>query len=188
MENNSNSNIPNNPNNGNKQKMFRFNFYWMYGLILVMLVALYMSNDTTSTKELGWTEFQKLAKDNAFEEMVVYNKKNVVEATVKSSKVAEVFSNNMPQPGTLAPKVYIKIPSADKFTDFYDQAVAQNQIDTQVRFEESDDAIWSFIISFGPMILLLLVWIFLMRRMSGGVGAGPGNVFTVGKAKAQICN
>ena len=158
----------------------------MYGLILVMLVALYMSNDTTSTKELGWTEFQKLAKDNAFEEMVVYNKKNVVEATVKSSKVAEVFSNNMPQPGTLAPKVYIKIPSADKFTDFYDQAVAQNQIDTQVRFEESDDAIWSFIISFGPMILLLLVWIFLMRRMSGGVGAGPGNVFTVGKAKAQI--
>ena len=184
MENN--SNIPNNPNNGNKQKMFRFNFYWMYGLILVMLVALYMSNDTTSTKELGWTEFQKLAKDNAFEEMVVYNKKNVVEATVKSSKVAEVFSNNMPQPGTLAPKVYIKIPSADKFTDFYDQAVAQNQIDTQVRFEESDDAIWSFIISFGPMILLLLVWIFLMRRMSGGVGAGPGNVFTVGKAKAQI--
>ena len=186
MENNSNSNTPNTPNNGNKQKMFRFNFYWMYGLILVMLVALYMSNDTTSTKELGWTEFQKLTKDNAFEEMVVFNKKNVVEATVKSDKVAEVFTANMPQPGTLAPKVYIKIPSADKFSDFYDQAVAQNHIDTQVRFEESDDAVWSFIISFGPMILLLLVWIFLMRRMSGGVGAGPGNVFSVGKAKAQI--
>lgn len=186
MENNSNSNTPNTPNNGNKQKMFRFNFYWMYGLILVMLVALYMSNDTTSTKELGWTEFQKLTKDNAFEEMVVFNKKNVVEATVKSDKVAEVFTDNMPQPGTVAPKVYIKIPSADKFSDFYDQAVTQNHIDTQVRFEESDDAIWSFIISFGPMILLLLVWIFLMRRMSGGVGAGPGNVFSVGKAKAQI--
>lgn len=186
MENNSNSNTPNTPNNGNKQKMFRFNFYWMYGLILVMLVALYMSNDTTSAKELGWTEFQKLTKDNAFEEMVVFNKKNVVEATVKSDKVAEVFTDNMPQPGTVAPKVYIKIPSADKFSDFYDQAVTQNHIDTQVRFEESDDAIWSFIISFGPMILLLLVWIFLMRRMSGGVGAGPGNVFSVGKAKAQI--
>lgn len=186
MENNSNSNTPNTPNNGNKQKMFRFNFYWMYGLILVMLVALYMSNDTTSTKELGWTEFQKLTKDNAFEEMVVFNKKNVVEATVKSDKVAEVFTDNMPQPGTVAPKVYIKIPSADKFSDFYDQAVTQNHIDTQVRFEESDDAIWSFIISFGPMVLLLLVWIFLMRRMSGGVGAGPGNVFSVGKAKAQI--
>jgi len=186
MENNSNSNTPNTPNNSNKQKMFRFNFYWMYGLILVMLVALYMSNDTTSTKELGWTEFQKLTKDNAFEEMVVFNKKNVVEATVKSNKVAEVFTDNMPQPGTVAPKVYIKIPSADKFSDFYDQAVTQNHIDTQVRFEESDDAIWSFIISFGPMILLLLVWIFLMRRMSGGVGAGPGNVFSVGKAKAQI--
>ncbi len=166
--------------------MFRFNFYWMYGLILLMLVALYMSNDTTGTKEIGWTEFQKLAKENVFEQMVVYNKKNVVEATVKNDKLAEVFPNSMPPAGTLAPKVYIKIPSADKFSDFYDQAVAQNQIDTDVRFEESDDAWWSFIISFGPMILLLLVWIYLMRRMSGGVGAGPGNVFNVGKAKAQI--
>ena len=184
MENN--SNIPNNPNKSNKQKMFRFNFYWMYGLILLMLVALYMSNDTTGTKEIGWTEFQKLAKENVFEQMVVYNKKNVVEATVKNDKLAEVFPNSMPPAGTLAPKVYIKIPSADKFSDFYDQAVAQNQIDTDVRFEESDDAWWSFIISFGPMILLLLVWIYLMRRMSGGVGAGPGNVFNVGKAKAQI--
>ena len=184
MENN--SNIPNNPNKSNKQKMFRFNFYWMYGLILLMLVALYMSNDTTGTKEIGWTEFQKLAKENVFEQMVVYNKKNVVEATVKNDKLAEVFLNSMPPAGTLAPKVYIKIPSADKFSDFYDQAVAQNQIDTDVRFEESDDAWWSFIISFGPMILLLLVWIYLMRRMSGGVGAGPGNVFNVGKAKAQI--
>lgn len=166
--------------------MFRFNFYWIYGLILLMLVALYMSNDTTGTKEIGWTEFQKLAKENVFEQMVVYNKKNVVEATVKNDKLAEVFPNSMPPAGTLAPKVYIKIPSADKFSDFYDQAVAQNQIDTDVRFEESDDAWWSFIISFGPMILLLLVWIYLMRRMSGGVGAGPGNVFNVGKAKAQI--
>ncbi len=181
-----NNNIPNTPNNSNKPKTFRFNFYWMYGLILVMLVALYMSNDTSSTKEIGWTEFQKFTKENAFERMVVYNKKNIVEATIKSDKVALVFPNTTQSSGSLTPKVYIKIPSADKFSDFYDQAVAQNQIDTQVSFEESDDAIWSFIISFGPMILLLLVWIFLMKRMSGGIGSGGGSVFNVGKAKAQI--
>ena len=66
-----------------KPKMFRFNLYWMYGLIFIMLVALYMTNDSSGTKELGWTEFQKLAQENVFDKMTVYNKKNLVEATVK---------------------------------------------------------------------------------------------------------
>ena len=36
---------------GGKPKMFRFNLYWMYGLIFIMLVALYMTNDSSGAKE-----------------------------------------------------------------------------------------------------------------------------------------
>ena len=169
-----------------KPKMFRFNLYWMYGLIFIMLVALYMTNDSSGTKELGWTEFQKLAQENVFDKMTVYNKKNLVEATVKNGKTEQVFGNMDVSKIGVSPKVYVKIPSADKFSDFYDKAVADSHIDTQVRFEEGDDAIWNFLVSFGPIILLLCVWMFLMRRMSGGTGAGPGGVFSVGKAKAQL--
>lgn len=175
---------PNKPKD-NKQKMFRFNFYWMYGIIFLLLIALYMTNDSTGSKEIGWTEFQKLAKENVFDKMVVYNKKNVVEATVKSDKIGVVFPGEK-MTDSLSPKVYIKIPSADKFSDFYDNAVSDDKIDTQVSFEEGDDAMWSFLISFGPIILFVLVWIFLMKRMSGGAGGGPGGVFSVGKAKAQL--
>ena len=171
---------------GGKPKMFRFNLYWMYGLIFIMLVALYMTNDSSGTKELGWTEFQKLAQENVFDKMTVYNKKNLVEATVKNGHTEQVFGNMDISKIGVSPKVYVKIPSADKFSDFYDKAVADNHIDTQVRFEEGDDAIWNFLVSFGPIILLIGVWMFLMRRMSGGTGAGPGNVFSVGKAKAQL--
>ena len=166
--------------------MFRFNLYWMYGLIFIMLVALYMTNDSSGTKELGWTEFQKLAQENVFDKMTVYNKKNLVEATVKNGKTEQVFGNMDVSKIGVSPKVYVKIPSADKFSDFYDKAVADSHIDTQVRFEEGDDAIWNFLVSFGPIILLIGVWMFLMRRMSGGTGAGPGGVFSVGKAKAQL--
>ena len=171
---------------GGKPKMFRFNLYWMYGLIFIMLVALYMTNDSSGAKELGWTEFQKLAQENVFDKMTVYNKKNLVEATVKNGKTEQVFGNMDVSKIGVSPKVYVKIPSADKFSDFYDKAVADSHIDTQVRFEEGDDAIWNFLVSFGPIILLIGVWMFLMRRMSGGTGAGPGGVFSVGKAKAQI--
>lgn len=171
---------------GGKPKMFRFNLYWMYGLIFIMLVALYMTNDSSGAKELGWTEFQKLAQENVFDKMTVYNKKNLVEATVKSGHTEQVFGNMDVSKIGVSPKVYVKIPSADKFSDFYDKAVADSHIDTQVRFEEGDDAIWNFLVSFGPIILLIGVWMFLMRRMSGGTGAGPGGVFSVGKAKAQL--
>ncbi|WP_455632815.1 ATP-dependent zinc metalloprotease FtsH, partial [Parabacteroides sp.] len=171
---------------GGKPKMFRFNLYWMYGLIFIMLVALYMTNDSSGAKELGWTEFQKLAQENVFDKMTVYNKKNLVEATVKSGHTEQVFGNMDTSKIGVSPKVYVKIPSADKFSDFYDKAVADNHIDTQVRFEEGDDAIWNFLVSFGPIILLIGVWMFLMRRMSGGTGTGPGGVFSVGKAKAQL--
>ena len=169
-----------------KPKIFRFKLYWMYGLIFIMLVALYMTNDSSGAKELGWTEFQKLAQENVFDKMTVYNKKNLVEATVKNGKTEQVFGNMDVSKIGVSPKVYVKIPSADKFSDFYDKAVADSHIDTQVRFEEGDDAIWNFLVSFGPIILLIGVWMFLMRRMSGGTGAGPGGVFSVGKAKAQL--
>jgi cell division protease FtsH len=183
MENNNNA--FNKPPKNNKTKMFRFNLYWMYGIIFIMLAALYMTNDSSTTKELGWTEFQKLANKNVFEKITVFNKKNTLEATIKKGQLGVVFKEDSALVGD-APMVFVKIPSADKFSDFYDKAVEKNNIDTSVSFEEGDDTFWNFFISFGPIILLVLVWIFLMKRMSGNAGGGAGGVFSVGKAKAQL--
>ena len=126
-----------------------------------------------------------MAADDAFEQMTVFNRRNVVEATVRNSKIKQVFGPNANKTEKTS-RVLVTIPSADKFSDFFDKAVVDNKITTKVRFEEGDDTIWSFIVSFGPMLLLVGVWIFLMRRMSGGSGAGPGGVFSVGRSKAQL--
>ena len=150
-----------------------------------MLAALYMTNDSSTTKEMGWTEFQKLANQNVFEKITVFNKKNTLEATIKKGQLGVVFKEDSALVGD-SPMVFVKIPSADKFSDFYDKAVEKNNIDTSVSFEEGDDTFWNFFISFGPIILLVLVWIFLMKRMSGNAGGGAGGVFSVGKAKAQL--
>ena len=171
---------------GDKPNPFRFNLYWMYGLIFVMLIALYMTNDTAGSKDLDWTQFQKYVKENTFKDITVYNQKRMAEATVKADKVATVFQDMDPSKIGPSPKVYVKIPSADKFSDFYDKAVEENQIDTQLRFEEGEDLFWSFLVSVGPFVLIILIWFFLMRRMSGGAGPGGGGVFSVGKAKAQL--
>ena len=177
--------MENSNNKTPKKKVMAFNLYWIYAIIFFILIALYVSNDTVNQKELNWTEFQTLAADDAFEQMTVFNRRNVVEATVRDSKIKQVFGPNANKTEKTS-RVLVTIPSADKFSDFFDKAVADNKITTKVRFEEGDDTIWSFIVSFGPMLLLVGVWIFLMRRMSNGSGSGPGGVFSVGRSKAQL--
>lgn len=180
--------IPNrNPKlNNNMPKFPRFNLLWLYGLIAIGLAALWMTGDAPAAKEIGWTEFQQFTKENVFEKMVVYNKRNLVEAFVKPDKLEAVFKEEAANQGA-TPKVFIKIPSADKFIEFYDSTVSEQNMNVPVRFEDGDDTLWNSILSLLPYILIIVVWIFIIRRMSGmGGGAGGGGVFNVGKSRAQL--
>jgi len=169
-----------------KQKMFKFNLYWLYGLILLMVIGLYVTGDSQQTVERGWTDFQRLAQEDVFDKITVINRKNTLEATVKEDKLEVVFPDFKGDKAK-APKVKVRIPSADKFSEFYDRQVADNKINTQVRYEEGEDVFWNMFITFlAPLAFFVLIWMFLMRRMSGGAGGGPGGVFNVGKAKAQL--
>jgi cell division protease FtsH len=170
--------------NDKPNKAFRFSIYWVYGAILIMLAALYFTGNNSASKELGWTEFQTLAQENVFENLLVFNKRNTLEATVRTGMLGRVFKRDTTQLGK-NPKVIVKIPSADKFSDFYDRAVSENQITTQVSYEEGEDTMWNFLLSIVPFVLFILIILFFMRRMSGGAGGG-GNVFSVGKSKAQL--
>ena len=179
---NNNKNYQKNPN-GNKKP--GINMWWIYALIFIPMIALYLVNDSSNVKEIGWTEFQQMVREDVFEEMVVLNKKNVVEATVKKDKYKEVFKQDADKALDYGAKILVKIPSADKFSDFYEKEVAENKISAKLMFKEGEDMFWSVLISIGPIVLIILVWLFFMRRMSGGVGGGMG-VFNVGKSKAQL--
>ena len=172
-------------NNGNKPRL-RFNFYWIYGIVFVALMGLYLMNDFSMSKELGWTDFQRFTADDAFSRIVVHNRKNILEATVKSDFRDRIFTPREVQQLTTDPKVYVRIPSSDKFSDFYDKMVAEKHISTQVTYKESDDILWNILASVGPFVIIILLWLFLMRRMAGGGAGGAGGVFSVGKARAQL--
>ena len=180
---NNNNNYPKNPNGSKKPG---FNLWWIYALIFIPIVALYFVNETSTVKEIGWTEFQQMARDDVFEEMLVLNKKNIVEATVKKDRFKDVFKLDAEKASEIGAKVLVKIPSADKFSDFYDKEVAENNISASLTFKEGEDMLWNIFVSVGPLILFIFIFFFLMRRMSGGVGGGGMGVFNVGKSKAQL--
>ncbi|NRA93483.1 MAG: ATP-dependent zinc metalloprotease FtsH, partial [Psychroserpens sp.] len=65
--------------------------------------------------------------------------------------------------------------------------IATNSLDVVVDFKTEENIWGSFFMSLLPFIILIGVWIFIMRRMSGGAGGGAGGqIFNIGKSKAKL--
>jgi len=159
--------------------------WWIYFLIFIPLIIMYYTNNSSPYKEIGWTEFREYFYDDVFDEIIVFNKKNTLEATVKKEDFSTVFYEVSGKKWESNSRILVQIPSSDKFSDFYDEAVAAKNISVKVRYKEADNYLWDLLMTVGPIALIIFIWFFIMRRMSGGVGGGMG-IFSVGKSKAQL--
>jgi len=173
---------PQNPNN--KKPNFKLNLYWIYTIIAFILIGGYYYSNTQNTTNVSWTKFQQFAKDGSIKNIVVYQGKDMLEATVQDSAIKRVTGKSKQELGT-NPKITVQIPSSDKISDLVAQWEKENNIRVPLEYQQGNDFMSQFLWTFGPLILLAFVWIYFMRRMSGQGGAG-GGVFNVGKAKAQI--
>jgi cell division protease FtsH len=189
-ENKNKPNVPGGKPGPGNNKPFKFNISWMYGLIIIMLLAIFFTNtNNTTEKEMGWTEFRKLVEQNTFSEITVNLNNNTVAAKIKPEFISKILGSDtasLKQRNPLKPQseplVSTTPPSSDSFSNFYDKAVEQYAIDTPVTYDEGNNLLWSILLNSLPVLLLVFLWVFIMRRMSGG----GGGVFSVGKTKAQI--
>ena len=173
----------------NKPKMPNFKsssgLYWLYGLVAIFLVGIYFSDDNHSAKEIGYNEIKYLVETNSVSKITVITNDKYAEATVKEGKMRNAFGSDSIKYAA-NPKVHVKIPSADRFTeDLTEWQKADGVEKVDLTFSEDSSMFEGFLYTFGPFILLIFFWMFIMQRMGGG-GAGPGGVFNVGKSKAQL--
>ncbi|GHV16609.1 ATP-dependent zinc metalloprotease FtsH [Bacteroidia bacterium] len=167
----------------NRPKM-PFNLYWIYLIVFGAIIGMYFFSDNSVTKEVPWSDFQGYVRDNSISKIVVDNKNNTLKAYVRPDSIKNVYKNEAERAGS-NPSIIVRIPSADKFSDFYDQVRAEHKYDIDVSYETSTSAI-EILLSFLPVILIFGLFIYMMRRMSGASGGGGGGVFSVGKSKAQL--
>lgn len=166
---------------GPKKKKIRFNLYWMYALIALLLFGLYYANDPSMSKEVNWSEFEKIAKEGGITQVTVFAKKDYVEAQLNDSTAKAVFKTDKI---TGKPIIYTNIPSGDSFATTLDTWVKDYGFNAEVNYENSSD-LTNILWTFGPIIFFIIFWIYLARRMTNQ-GGGGGGVFNVGKAKAQL--
>lgn len=169
-----------------KKPVFKFNMYWMYAVIGVVLIGLYYLQDNSINKDVSWTEFESYVEKGGVKKIVVYNNKDVAEGFLSDSLAAKVFHKSQYNKDSgIDAKITADIPSTDKLQDKIDQWKASGVFKGDVRYEKTSD-FSSLLWSFGPILLLIIFWFVIMKRMSGGKDGGSGGVFNVGKSKAQL--
>lgn len=168
----------------------KFNIYWVYGLIILAFIAISVFNPGEQAIKTNWDTFLRemlMAKD--VKEIIVINDKRA-EVTIKkdrliSEKYKKLYGKKaIPEVG---PHFFFNTGPIESF----DRKISEAQKDFDSKEVVSPTYSERVVFSdyFGillPILLLVVLWIFMVRRMSGGAGGGAGNIFNVGKSRAQI--
>lgn len=170
-----------------KKRPFKINLWWMYAIVLLFLLGIYYLDDNSVTRTVSYSDFESyVVKDHGIRKIVVYTDKRMAEGFLTDSLAHELFKGNGLGDTQIVAKVETDIPSADKFDSKIDEWRASGAFTGDVKYERSSQ-FSSFLWSLAPIVILVIAWIWIMRRMSGGGGAGGGGgVFSVGKSKAML--
>ena len=171
----------------NKQKMNvpRPNLSWLYIIIAAVMAYLFFASDETSaSKEINYTQFKEMVTKGYAEKIVAYDD-NTVEMFIKPEHIVDVFKKDASKVGR-SPSVKLQVGSNESLDKFLSEQEVSGNFKGTIRYEKKDDYFGVIFWNVAPLIFIIGIWIFLMRRMSGGGSGGPGNVFSVGKSKAQL--
>jgi cell division protease FtsH len=191
-ENQKSKNDPTNEGgNNNTPKLPKFNGYWIYGIILILFISFFLMNQDGSVQQLSYSEFkQKVLPSGDIKMATVVTNQNVVEITINPDALEnykEEFGDIYESILERGPHFTVKVPSIDNFYEDLRTIEEQKGITIPNSYEERSNYFNEVFGFLWPLILLLIVWIFIFRRMGAqGGGAGGGNIFNVGKSKAKM--
>jgi cell division protease FtsH len=161
------------------------NPYWIYAIALAILMGMWFFGQDSSVKEVTWSQFQEYVRDNRVKSIVIYSNKGTADAMVREESVPYIFGEDAARAGR-TPVIQVEGASADAIAEFIETVKSERNYDFEVRFDTTSE-VWGILITFAPFLLLIVFWVWMMRRMQGGAGGGAGGgVFSVGKSKAQL--
>lgn len=176
----------------------KFNFMWIYGIILAaMFLFVYMMNDAPG-KTVTFQQFTSMLKAGDVDKVVASKTGDYITADIfltktalKKSQYAEVAKDQ----GTLSmagasPQYEFTYPSLESLNQAILAAEA-GMPDTQkigIEYKQNESLFSNPLVQIVLMVILVVgLWLFVMRRMSGGSGGGPGGqIFNIGKSKATL--
>ncbi len=189
-----NANMPNGNDPRRKVIRVRFNFSWLYIILILGIGWLLFNNSGANPQKIEWAEVQEMFLKGDIKEIdFVRNdfKGNIIVRPDRLNKYADKFGGKVP-----ASSPHFIFLVSDKFDaekEFGELNARLTPDESQVKIVmENDSRMWSNVLEWIIFpILLIAMWIWMFRGFSrnmGGGGSGPGGVFNVGKSTGKLAD
>ena len=181
-----------------KNQIPKFNLYWIYGIIAFFMISMLFTNEigSLSVETNEQTLIYDYIKNKDVEKIEIIQNKNIARIFIKEESLSEHRHEAVRKPLfgdgiNRGPHYFLKIGTSQEFRDRLDEAQENFRFTknewAQI-FYNNEQSIWDSFWAWMPFIFLIFIWLFFMKRMSGGgAGGGPGSqIFNIGKSQAQL--
>ena len=171
----------------------KINPYWIYGIIIVILLSISFLGEGSikSSSKTNTSDFEKFLLNGDIDKVLIQNEKIARiylkrEALERNEHRIVSKKNFLGQVNESGPHYSFEFGDLKLFQEKLEKAKSRN-LDFQYEFITVENKFFDIILSFLPIIIIIAVWIFIMRRMSGNAGGGAGGqIFNIGKSKAKL--
>jgi len=187
-----------NKKNSPKGAKPKFNFYWIYALIFVAFIVLnYVGSEPVASDKKGFTDLKEMLQQNDLDHLEVVNDKLVriylTEEALEKDEYDDVSKSRFSEQVSKGPHYQFEMPRETlekNLSRFYEDnpELASNygRKDESIEYTEQHNYLGEILAWILPVFLFIALWLFIMRRMSGGGGGAGGQIFNIGKSKAQV--
>ena len=170
----------------NKNKMPRFNMNWIYGIIIVILVYLFFTGTGGSSSKTWTTRLSRhTSKRVTPPESSPKKTRACCKWESKKSTVLTCSAQTMSKASEACPSSAVEYADNKALLDLVHEAQNTGAFKGALKYEQSNDFMSNIFWNFFPLLFIIAIWIFIMRRMGGGSPTGS-SVFSVGKSKAKL--
>ena len=174
-------------------KPVKLNPYWIYGIIIFILLSIsfFGEGSIQTYSKTNTSDFEKFLLNGDIEKVLIQNEKIAKiflkrEALERNEHRIVSKKNFLGQINESGPHYSFEFGDLKLFQEKLEKGKSRN-LDFQYEFVTVENKFFDIILSFLPIIVIIAVWIFIMRRMSGNSGGGAGGqIFNIGKSKAKL--
>ena len=179
-------NDTNNNNGKNQMQKPRFNFTWLYILLIAGLAfMIFTRHDSSASRMVDYTTFKEFVAKGYVADVTVNKDDNTLTLGVDAKYAKQVFG--AVGKDKKAARIKVEFGSIDNLESYLDAQNEAGNFTGKVTYERDNDIFSNLFWNFAPIIIIVLIWLFIMRGIGGGNSImGGGGIFSVGRSKAQL--
>ncbi len=179
-------------NNNTKKKPSKYGWIFYAAILVFVAFNLFGGLALDNQEKTTTSQLEEYLKEGDVDKIVIITNTRQAKVYLNDTALQKEVHKKVAEPSLLpsaAPTAQYVLDFGDlqNFENTIKTIKSENNLATVIDYDKENNYLLELLISILPFVLIIGVWIFLMRRMSGGSGApGGGQIFSIGKSKAKL--